>query len=528
MKMNKSKLQNWLELGLIIILVVVLSLSALSAANPINNAPGRDGGFFNYVGKAIKSGASLYSDIWDSKGPMIFWINALGMGRDFSRVGVYFIEVIFWAVSLFIAYLFARKQYGLLPAFGTIIAGHFLFSAVIGPGNATEEYSVIFTWIAIGALALFISKPQSTFLPFFLMGAGIITTFLFRANNIGTQLMTIIVALIFAIVNRKTIKIWQAFLYLFIGIASVLLPVVIYFSSQGTLKAMIDASIFYNFHYSMSRGNPFSNIITPAFRVFNSWTLVFIAIWLYASVKLIKEFRNKRFDAFLLLLVLSFPVEAFMSSISGRGFQHYFICWVPACMLLFSYAFSMIDKEVLSKDFSLTMQTKFSSLLIPTVLVFAIISSYSGIYQNARLLHSIVRSDKSHMEFSEPIAKLVNNLTSEDDKVLVFGGQAGINVMAKRDSINTAIFYPNINDSEIGLGIQSHFFDTLKNERPMIILDGYKLIPQQLPAIDPKDRANQQLLYQPAKNTDQVLDWIYEHYEKVDEADDYIIYMLKD
>lgn len=197
-------------------------------------------------------------------------------------------------------------------------------------------------------------------------------------------------------------------------------------------------------------------------------------------------------------------------------------------MLLFSYAFSMIDKEVLSKDFSLTMQTKFSSLLIPTVLVFAIISSYSGIYQNARLLHSIVRSDKSHMEFSEPIAKLVNNLTSEDDKVLVFGGQAGINVMAKRDSINTAIFYPNINDSEIGLGIQSHFFDTLKNERPMIILDGYKLIPQQLPAIDPKDRANQQLLYQPAKNTDQVLDWIYEHYEKVDEADDYIIYMLKD
>ena len=88
------KLKKWLEIGLILLLVFVISIITLSDANPTTNPPGRDGGFFLYVGKALRSGAKLYEDIWDSKGPLSLWINALGveifpLGALSNRISVF-------------------------------------------------------------------------------------------------------------------------------------------------------------------------------------------------------------------------------------------------------------------------------------------------------------------------------------------------------------------------------------------------------------------------------------------------------
>lgn len=527
-QLDKTKINFWLELGLVLLLVFALSIQSLSAAFPALNPPGRDGGFFNYVGKALNSGAILYQDIWDSKGPMIFWINALGMGNQFSRWGVYLIEILFWGAALFIAYLTIKKQYGLLPALGTVFVGHALFNTVIGPGNYTEEYTLLFTWIAIGALVLFIAKPTKPFMPFFLMGTVIVFNFLLRANNIGTQAMVILVALIYAIINKKEVKIWQAFLFLFIGIAIILIPVIIYFAIQGTLKAMLDASIFYNFHYSLSRGNPFSNSWQPTVTLFGWWNTVFLGIWLIVFVIFIVRAFKKIFDPFLLLIILAFPIEILMSSISGRGYKHYFICWVPICMLLFAFTFSVMRKEVISKKFQELCESKHTVPVLAIILVIVMISSFNAVDKSLSYIHASIRKVNYRLEFREPVAKVINDLTTETDKVLVFGGQAGINIMAERDSINTALFYPNINDSDIGIAIQSHFFSALKTSKPKLIIDGYRFIPQELPAIDPNDRANQRLLYKPSRNVDRVLEWINTNYKKYDEANDYIIYMLKD
>jgi len=41
--------------------------------------PSRDSGVFMYIGKGILSGNIPYRDYWDHKGPVIYFINALGM-----------------------------------------------------------------------------------------------------------------------------------------------------------------------------------------------------------------------------------------------------------------------------------------------------------------------------------------------------------------------------------------------------------------------------------------------------------------
>lgn len=512
---------------MILLLVFVISIITLSDANPTSNPPGRDGGFFLYAGKALRSGAKLYEDVWDSKGPLIFWINALGVGSDYSRWGLYLIELVFFATSLFIAYVFIKKRYGFLPAIGTIFLGAHLLKFVIGFGNYTEEYSILFNWIAIAALALLVNKKKP-FWPFFLMGATFVLNFLLRANNIGTIIAVALVALIYVFLNQNEIKIWQAIAYLFIGALTIALPASLYFILNGTFGAMIDASIFYNFAYSAVSAKPFSLDPTPAISAFSGWFYVFLALWLVGIVKLVINIRQKNFDPFLLLTVLAFPIDYLMSSISGRGHGHYFICWIPACMLLLSFGLSIIQKEAIKTSFRIKCETTYSELIIGLLLIVVIASSFNLVNSTTQFLAANIIPPNTNYEYQDSVSRVIEKLTDETDKVLVFGGQAGINIMARRDSINGALFYPGINDSEIGLEVQKEFFENLKEERPRLIIDGYRLMPQEIPAINPQVRQSQSFPYEISENADQVLAWINENYERSDEANEHIIYRLRE
>ena len=524
---RNPKLKKLLEIGLILLLVFVISIITLSDANPTSNPPSRDGGFFLYVGKALRSGAKLYEDIWDSKGPLIFWINALGVGNDYSRWGLYLIELVFFAASLFIAYWFIKKRYGFLPAIGTIFLGAHLLKFVIGFGNYTEEYSILFTWIAIAALALLVNKKK-TFWPFFLMGVTIVLNFLLRANNIGTQIAVVLVALIYVFLKQKEVKIWQPIAYLFIGALTIALPTSLYFIINGTFGAMIDASILYNFAYSAVSGKSFNLSPAHAISAFNGWFYVFLVLWLGGIVKLVINFRQKNFDPFLLLTVLAFPIEYLMSSISGRGHGHYFICWIPACMLLLSFGLSVFQEEAIKTSFRTKCETTYSELIIGLLLIIAVASSFMFLGRTARYLIVNLIPPRTKYEYQDPASKVIEESTDETDKVLVFGGQAGINIMARRDSINGALFYPGINNSEIGLEVQKEFFENLKEEQPKLIIDGHRHVPNNVPAFDPEDRQSQSFTYEISGNVDQVLDWINENYERYDEANDYIIYRLRE
>jgi hypothetical protein len=131
-------------------------------------------------------------------------------------------------------------------------------------------------------------------------------------------------------------------------------------------------------------------------------------------------------------------------------------------------------------------------------------------------------------EYQDSASKVIEELTDETDKVLVFGGQAGINIMARRDSINGALFYPGINNSEIGLEVQKEFFENLKEEQPRLIIDGHRHVPNNVPAFDPQVRQSQTFTYEISENVEEVLAWINENYERYDEANDYIIYRLRE
>lgn len=519
-------LLRWLEIVLVLLIVFSISTITLSAANPATNPPGRDGGFFNYVGKAIESGSKLYVDIWDSKGPMIFWINALGVGADYTRWGVFFIELCFETASLFISYWVVKRLFGILPALSTVLIGALLLKLVIGTGNLTEEYSILFTWVAVLALVLLMTANKITFWPFFLMGASIVFNFLLRANNIGTQIIVILVSLFYVSAKKVKTYFWQAAAYLIIGALTIAVPVSVHFIINNSFRAMIDASILYNFSYSTAAMTTFSSRFLIPINIFGKWLLVFLTIWVLGIFHLFDKKHND-ITPFLLITILALPMEILMSSISGRGYHHYFICWIPACMLLIAYGLSIVQKEVINPAFREKCET--THTLVILVLLFLVIAgtSFNTVYYTPKFVIGSMIHPSIKREFQEPAARVVMGLTDDTDKVLVFAGQAGINIMSQRDSINGALFYPAINNSKIGLEVQDKFFMNLRADPPLLILDGHSFHPEQIPAIDPQTRNTQRFLVNFSENLEQVMSWINQHYERYDEANGYIIYRLR-
>src|SRR5688572_1505902 len=140
---------------LVYIFLFLLTSLVLDLANPLFDKPSRDGGFFLYAGQQILDGKIPYQDFWDSKGPAIFYINALGLllGNG-SRWGVWIVEFVFIFLTFFVLYQTLIKRWSANAVLlGITMAGLGLRS-VLGYGNYTEEYSLLFNAIA---LSLFFS-----------------------------------------------------------------------------------------------------------------------------------------------------------------------------------------------------------------------------------------------------------------------------------------------------------------------------------------------------------------------------------
>ena len=72
----------------LVILFLFLPASLLYYGNPLDHLPGMDNGVFLYGGQQLLVGKTPYLDFWDHKGPLIYFINALGLmiGKG-SRAG---------------------------------------------------------------------------------------------------------------------------------------------------------------------------------------------------------------------------------------------------------------------------------------------------------------------------------------------------------------------------------------------------------------------------------------------------------
>src|SRR6266508_2330841 len=97
-------------------LLAVLSAVILwSSAPPVQRIPRRDSSVFLYIGEQILAGQLPYRDIWDHKGPVIYYLNALGLYlAGGSRWGVWALEFLSLFAAAKLGFILMRESFGAL------------------------------------------------------------------------------------------------------------------------------------------------------------------------------------------------------------------------------------------------------------------------------------------------------------------------------------------------------------------------------------------------------------------------------
>lgn len=509
--------KNIFILALSLVFFFLAMAFVIQPANPLENYPGLDGGYYLYVGQQITHGQVPYRDVWESKPPGIFYLNAVGLWLGHgTRWGVWGLELLFLVAAAWLGFLIMRKQYGLLPALFGSLMWMWGFSHLSIGGGYIEDFSLLFSFIAI--LAFWKSKETPSRFWSFVVGLTFAANFWLRANNTGVQVAIVLVWCLLAILERN-VRPWAArLLWSGLGVLAGLGLPALYLAALGVLQDAFNAGVVYNFYITGKHINAISSLFTGLALIQIPAGFMGLGYALLAS----QGFERRKFDAFELFLLIDVPLEIFLSGLSGRNYIHYFIPWLPAlgflCALLVSAVVPWLNR----------LAERYPVSFVSALLLLTLLFSTSQIGAYAQVIQRLAFQRNLGVELDHPVAAYVRAHSSPEDKILIWGSELGLAYMARRNEPTAYIFYPLYVPSPLTARMTATYYQDLLRNPPVYIVDSYPSNPDLLPALDVNIRRKQ---FQSTKiwpnlpeNIYQVLDFITSHYHLETEIGGYRIY----
>lgn len=522
-----SKIRSALPL----IFLFVLSALVLDLGNPSFDKPARDGGFFLYAGSQILDGKIPYQDFWDSKGPAIFYINALGLWLGGgSRWGVWAVEFVCIFGTLWLLYRALSKRWGAGAAlFGVTMAGLGLRLA-LGFGNYTEEYALLFNAAGL-YLFLSIEEADRNYWKYFWIGALFGVSFTFRANNVGGLFAILGAVFLYYVFKRNFVEALKTVLATLAGLALPLLLWTLYFALLGGVRDMIDASIIFNFSYSAAKAREWQDLFGGFGKYGLSWYgWLALFAWFVLVLRALISFMQRKLSVFETFLLIWFPIEILLSNLSGRNFTHYYISWILAVAVYCAFVFA----EFWQVTFKISSLEGWSDGLGAHVSLALIVAAFvvfpaSGTRYGQTLSQLFKRADA--MEYVDPLSAYVRENTQPDDLVLTWYPEMGVSFMAGRTSPVKYLFYPLFLEGSLTDEIESTYIEDLTTKRPEMILDCSRSV-DAIPSLDPATREEQystpglkkKMYLQPGM--EQIFSFVSENYRIENAIDGCLVFRL--
>lgn len=213
---------------------------------PMNDWP--DVNCFHTVGRSMVDGQVLYRDIYEQKGPILYFIYALIAMFFDSFIGVFFLEIITGGTFLYvcakIVKLYDVDDIHLLWILPTMFFAITTSNAFFHGGSVEEMVFPCIAFVLYSFLKLIktgeLSKKHAV-----INGLCVGLIFWIKYSMLGAHIGAYIFIMFFLLFKKKWRKWLDLALYTFIGFAVVNVPVVIYCAVTNSFADMWEA-YFYN------------------------------------------------------------------------------------------------------------------------------------------------------------------------------------------------------------------------------------------------------------------------------------------
>ena len=310
---------------IIVIIAAIFLLIFSSNTSPIfySYVYGGDSDIFKAMGKLWNNGLVPYRDFLDHKGPVIFFIESIGL-----RISNVFGILILQFVSLIFAIKGIIKTSKLLNtdsnALLIIITTVLLLNVYYQGGNYTEEFCLPFLAWSIFWLTRFIQNDEmaANGLYGFFFGITFGICAFTRITNAIPLCILIVVFGVRIIINKKIGVLIKQIICFLVGTCIVVVPFTIFFAIKGAIYDLIYATFIYNFRYASDSQ---LNLTTNDILNFIILLVPMIASVVLIIVHMIKESSNRLlYGTFLAIIILGTVFQ-----ISQFPYGHYYIIWIP-------------------------------------------------------------------------------------------------------------------------------------------------------------------------------------------------------
>ena len=448
----------YVPLVLLVGTIVVLA----PTAPPVQKVPWRDQGVFLYMGQQILEGKVPYRDVWDHKGPVVYYINALGLWLGGGSLwGVWLLELVFLGLAACFSFVLLLRVFGPLPAwFGSI--SWLLSYALVGEGgNWVETYALPLQFLA---LLLFLQIEGSRLWPAFLIGASGAVTFLLRPDIIGVPLAITLFLAVSGATSRRWCWALARIVVILAGFAAALILGLLYFWAHDALDELLDAVFRYNLAYASPS---ILRRVSAGFHGLDALDgigVLSIAAWIAGCAYALARDANARLPTLVLLTLLLLPIEFVLDAISGHGYAHYYVNLLPVLSILAAFFAWELGNRLGEHSIAIKSHTaRLSSIWILALLVAINLAPLGHIMRSAT--ESVRRSD----DRLKPI-EFVASQTDKDDYVLMWGAESVINFMTNRPSPSRYVYqYPLYTIGYQSQEIVDEFLQDIEAKRPVII-----------------------------------------------------------
>lgn len=295
-----------------------------------------DSTIYQIIGKGWLEGKIPYVDLWDQKGPLLYFINAFGYWLTGDKLGLFIIEICIYAYFFYLLYAFYRRSCSRKMTVLLFCLTVFHLSQLVAGGNTIEQYILpllmlaymyIWEWSAHANSKDFVyHSPAYAFLYGVILSASLLTRL---TNAIGVCLAF---GLILCYLLKK--KEWRGvgynFLTFLLGFYVLTIPFYAYFYAHDGLYEWFYATILFNMDYlgqsSITEWSVYE-LVSKLLAYIGTYGLVVIS----ALLCLIDR-KQVWFHGFW-LIVSSLTLLFFLRTVM---FEHYAIIAVPyfAIMLL--------------------------------------------------------------------------------------------------------------------------------------------------------------------------------------------------